>query len=98
MIVTEVQDPHGKARVHDDEVGEEARCVLDHGETGEAAPVLTDQTDLLQSKMIQQLPQDEAVQLVGVIVRAGVLVRLAKPYNGQSQLSSFCPALWCVCV
>ena len=40
----------------------------------EAAPVLADQSDLLQSKMIQQLPEDEAVELVGVVLGARVLV------------------------
>ena len=33
--------------------------------------------------MIQQLPEDEAVELVSVVIRAGVLVRLAKPYNDK---------------
>ena len=59
----------------------------------EAAPVLADQSDLLQSKMIQQLPEDEAMELVGVVISARVLVRLAKPYNAFSFSVNFFPSL-----
>ena len=58
IVVPEVQPRSGEAGVHDDQAGEGLRRVLHYAEAGEAAPVLTDQTDLLQSKMIQQLPQD----------------------------------------
>ena len=83
IVVREVQTRSGEEGVHDDEVGEGVRRVLHNAETRKAAPVLADQSELLQSEMIQQLPEDEAVQLVSVVIRAGVLVRLAKPYNDK---------------
>ena len=83
IVVREVQARSGEGGVHDDEVGEGVRRVLHNAETREAAPVLADQSELLQSEMIQQLPEDEAVELVSVVIRAGVLVRLAKPYNDK---------------
>ena len=99
IVVAEVQPGSGEGGVHDDEVGEGVRRVLHHAETRKAAPVLADQSELLQSEMIQQLPEDEAVELVSVVIRAGVLVRLAKPYNDKVnillsvQIKSFFSAL-----
>ena len=81
IVVPEIQAGSGEGGVHDHKVGEGVGRVLHHAETSETAPVLADQSDLLQSEMIQQLPEDEAVKLVGVVLRAGVLVRLSKPYS-----------------
>ena len=74
VVVPEVQAGSGQGGVHDDEVGEGVGRVLHHAEASEAAPVLADQSDLLQSQMIQQLPEHEAVELVGVVLGARVLV------------------------
>ena len=81
IVVPEIKAGSGEGGVHDDEVGEGVGRVLHHAETREAAPVLADQRDLLQVQVIQEFPQDEAVELVCVVLRAGVLVRLTKPCN-----------------
>ena len=48
----------GQPRVHDDQVGEDLRRFLDHGEADEAAPVLADECQVsLQVQFLHQLPE-----------------------------------------
>ena len=46
----------GQPRVHDDQVGEDVRIVLDQGESDQTTPILTNQGNIvLQTKVLHQL-------------------------------------------
>ena len=78
VIIIEIKNRRRKACVHDDNVGEHVRDILDSSETNKTTPILTHKGHLGDVQMIQKFPQYKAMHLMRVVVWICIFVRFSK--------------------
>ena len=86
VIIIEIKNRRRKACVHDDEVGEHVRDILNSSETNKTTPILTHKGHLGDIQMIQKFPQYKAMHLMSVVVWICVFVRFPKPCSGLNSI------------